>query len=109
MELCKIILKGYIIHILQSQYSLNIYVKNEKNKGKNGITFKPVQIILKGNCNKYFSKLENLIQLIENRNIIVIIEEVFYANKTYLKHLNLKLSKKESNEVKEIISKKYMY
>ena len=109
MELCKIILKGYIIHILQSKYSLNIYVKNEKNKGKNGITFKPVQIILKGNCNKYFSKLENLIQLIENRNIIVIIEEVFYANKTYLKHLNLKLSKKESNEVKEIISKKYMY
>ena len=61
---------------------------------------------MKGNFNKYFSKLENLIQLKENKNIIVIIEEVFHANKIYLKHLNLTLSKKESNEVKEIISKK---
>ena len=110
MESFKLFQKGYKIHIFKNNYFLNVYVKNEKKKerGKNIIKFKPLQINFEKIFNEYLSNFEDLINEIKQKNILILLDEIYDTNKKYIKYLNFKLLKKvlNSNETKEIISKK---
>ena len=108
MELFKVFQKGYNIHIFKTDYFLNIYIKcGKKNEREiDAIKFKSLQVNFQNDFNEYSSNFDNLIKEIKGKNIIIILDEIFDAKRKYIKYLNFKLQKKNSNEVKEIISKK---
>ena len=106
MESVKIIQNGYKILIFPSNYFLKISIKSENEKGKNRIKFISSKISFQDSFNKYTSNFEELIKQLKDKTIIVTLEEIFDAGKTYIKYLNIKLLKNDSNKKKEIISKK---
>ena len=106
MELFKTTQNGYKIYIFKNDCFLNIYVRGDKKEEKDGNKFKLIQINLKDNFNEYLLNFEEFIKNIKEKNIEVELEEILSANKTYIKYLYFKLLKQDSDEKKEIISKK---
>ena len=108
MNYFKIIQKGYKIYIFKNSYNLNISIKGEKREEKVRNKFNHIQINLNDNFNEFLSNFEDIFKQIKDKNLIIILEEVFDTSKTYIKYLNFKIIKKDfnDNETKEIISKK---
>ena len=106
MESVVIIQEGYTICFFQNNLCLNIYIKDGKEKEKDNYKFKPLKMKYKDGYKKYFSNFEILIEQIKNKIIKINMKEILGSNKKYIKYINLTLFKDESNELKEIISKK---
>ena len=106
MECFKIIQNNYKIFFFQSYFYLNINIKAQKKEEKAVNKFKPFEINLRDNFNDFSSKFEDFIKHIKEKNIIILLEEILDINKILIKYLNFKLIKKDSNETKELISKK---
>ena len=106
MECFKIIQNNYKIYFFQSHFYLNINIKVQKKEEKAVNKFKPFEINLRDNFNDFSSNFEDFIKHIKEKNIIILLEEILDINKILIKYLNFKLIKKDSNETKELISKK---
>ena len=98
--------KGYKIIFIYNEHSLNISIRNVESNIEKEIKFESIRVEFKNNFKKFIENFNDLIEKINQKKIIINIEEQLNENKTNIKNLDLNIIENLSDKSNIIISKK---